>query len=295
MDNFYDNIDANMAAMQIEDEDPEPEINVAIAAAAGAMCDQYSEYQTTEDEEDQDDKDEENQDASKDMDDASAEDNEPNIFGWKKSYCKVAIAAAAAAATEDAEDDNQDAGKDMDDNNQDAGKDMDDNNQDAGKDMTVERDEAIAASSVMNNMLDSEAIVDAAAGAGATVKPAAGAGTAGATGLDVVLYDGLKVEGLIIGGVTVQKRNIIKHANLHAQVVQKTANIIDSMQSMDIYSLYWIEQHLKECKKLYNNDCKTKKDYVKYVKSAVRIFQMCRVWVGGWAVSEGWVDRWAER
>ena len=53
----------------------------------------------------------------------------------------------------------------------------------------------------------------------------------------VVLYNGLKVEGPIVGGGTVQKRNIIQLANLHAQVVQKTANIIDSKQSMDIYSL----------------------------------------------------------
>jgi len=72
--------------------------------------------------------------------------------------------------------------------------------------------------------------------------------------------------------VTVPKRNIIEHANLHTKVVQKTANIVDSMQSMDIYSLYWIEQHLKECKKLYNNDYKSKKEYVKYVKTSVRMF-----------------------
>ena len=92
------------------------------------------------------------------------------------------------------------------------------------------------------------------------------------TGLEVVLYDGFKVEGLIVGGVTVQKRNIIQLENLHAKVVQITANIIDSMQSMDIYCLYWIEQHLKECKKLYNNDYKSKKEYVKYVKTSVRMF-----------------------
>ena len=91
----------------------------------------------------------------------------------------------------------------------------------------------------MNNLLDTEASVEAAAGvgaAGATVKAAAGSGAAGATSLDVVLYDGLKVEGLIVGGVTVQKRNIIQLANLHAQVVQKTANNFDSMQSMDMYN-----------------------------------------------------------
>ena len=55
---------------------------------------------------------------------------------------------------------------------------------------------------------------------------------------------------------------------LHAKVVQKTANIIDSMQSMDICSLYWIEQHVKECK----NDYIAKKEYVKYVKTSVRMF-----------------------
>jgi hypothetical protein len=73
-------------------------------------------------------------------------------------------------------------------------------------------------------------------------------------------------------GVTVQKHNIIQLENLHAKVVQKTANIIDCMQSMDMYSLYWIEQHLKECKKLCNNDYKSKKEYVKYVKTSVRMF-----------------------
>ncbi len=110
--------------------------------------------------------------------------------------------------------------------------------------MTVEHDEAIAVSPVMNNLLDTEASVEAAAGvgaAGATVKAAAGSGAAGATSLDVVLYDGLKVEGLIVGGVTVQKCNIIQLENLHAKVVQKTANVIDSMQSIDIHSLNWIE------------------------------------------------------
>ena len=59
------------------------------------------------------------------------------------------------------------------------------------------------------------------------------------------------------------------------------------MQSMDIYSLYWIEQHLKECKRSsddpsfivltetkfsHNNDYKSKKEYVKYVKTSVRMF-----------------------
>jgi len=43
------------------------------------------------------------------------------------------------------------------------------------------------------------------------------------------------------------------------------------MQSMDIYSFYWIEQHLRECKKLCNNDCKSKKVYVKHVKTSVRM------------------------
>ena len=110
--------------------------------------------------------------------------------------------------------------------------------------MTVEHDEAIAVSPVMNNLLDTEASVEAAAGVGAdgaTVKAAAGSGAAGATSLDVVLYDGLKVEGLIVGGVTVQKCNIIQLENLHTKVVQKTANVIDNMQSIDIHSLNWIE------------------------------------------------------
>jgi hypothetical protein len=88
-----------------------------------------------------------------------------------------------------------------------------------------------------------------------------GAGAAGATGLAVVLYDSLKVETLIVGVVTVRKRNIIELRNLHTTVEQKTTNVIAILQSMDIYSLYWIEQHLKECKKLYNNDYKSKKEF----------------------------------
>jgi len=95
----------------------------------------------------------------------------------------------------------------------------------------------------MNNILDTEATlkpaaVDEVAGAtvSCSVEAVNGDGAAGAVGLEVVLYDGLKVEGLIVGGVTVQKRNIIQLANLHAQVVQKTANNFDSMQSMDMYN-----------------------------------------------------------
>ena len=87
-----------------------------------------------------------------------------------------------------------------------------------------------------------------------------GTGAAGATGLAVVLYDSLIVEGRIVGGVTAKKRNIIELRNLHTTVEQKTANIIAILPSFDIYSLYWIEQHLKECKKLYNNDYKSKKE-----------------------------------
>ena len=102
--------------------------------------------------------------------------------------------------------------------------------------------------------------------------PAVGTGAAGATCLAVVLYDSLNVEGRIVGGVIVSKRNIIELENLHANVLQKTANIIANLPSMDIYSLRWIEQHLKECKKLYNNDYKSKKEYVKYINSSVKKF-----------------------
>lgn len=56
------------------------------------------------------------------------------------------------------------------------------------------------------------------------------------------------------------------------RLLHKETQEIDSMQSLDIYSLYWIEQHLKECKKLYNSDYKSKKEYVKYVKTSVRVF-----------------------
>ena len=100
-----------------------------------------------------------------------------------------------------------------------------------------------------------------------TVQP-----TAGATGLTIVPYDPLLPEGRIVGGVTAKKRTNIELRNLHTTVEQKTANIIAMLPSMDIYSLHWIEQHLKECKKLYNSDYKSKKEYVKYVKTSVRVF-----------------------
>ena len=79
-------------------------------------------------------------------------------------------------------------------------------------------------------------------------------GAAGATGLAVVLYDSLNVEGGIAGGVTAKKRNIIELRNLHAIVEQKTANFIPYLPSLDIYSLWWLFQHVKECMKAYNND-----------------------------------------
>ncbi len=58
----------------------------------------------------------------------TSEDDEPNIFGWKKSYGKVATAAAVATETDDqdVEADNQDAEAD----NQDA-EDAEADNQDA--------------------------------------------------------------------------------------------------------------------------------------------------------------------
>ena len=67
--------------------------------------------------------------------------------------------------------------------------------------------------------------------------PAVGTGAAGATCLAVVLYDSLNVEGRIVGGVIVSKRNIIELENLHANVLQKTANIIANLQSLYINSL----------------------------------------------------------
>ena len=124
--------------------------------------------------------------------------------------------------------DNQDA----EDDNQDADKDMDDNNQDASKDMTVENDESIAVSSVMNVMLDAQT----------TVKPAAGAGAAGATGLDVVLYDSLKVEGLIVGVVTAKKRNIIESSSTLRSARSSTIMTINPRRSMSSMS-----RHLLEC------------------------------------------------
>jgi hypothetical protein len=39
---------------------------------------------------------------------------------------------------------------------------------------------------------------------------------------------------------------------------------------MDIYSIWWIEQHLKDYKKRYNNDYKPKKTYVKFVQNAAK-------------------------
>jgi hypothetical protein len=47
-----------------------------------------------------------------------------------------------------------------------------------------------------------------------------------------------------------------EHEVLYIKVVDKTAGII---RSMDINSLWWIEQHLKDYKQRYNNDYKPKK------------------------------------
>ena len=50
---------------------------------------------------------------------ASAEDDEPNIFGWKKSYGKVDTAAAAAAMGDENQDaENQTTEDDKDDESQ---------------------------------------------------------------------------------------------------------------------------------------------------------------------------------
>ena len=46
---------------------------------------------------------------------------------------------------------------------------------------------------------------------------------------------------------------------LHSDVVNKNADIIAGIRSMDIYSLWRIEQYLKDYKKLCNNDYKSKK------------------------------------
>ena len=69
-----------------------------------------------------------------------------------------------------------------------------------------------------------------------------------------------------------KKRNIIELGNLHAIVEQKTANIIASLPYLDIYSLWWVLQHINECGKAYNNDYKSKKEYVKYINSSVKKF-----------------------
>jgi len=39
---------------------------------------------------------------------------------------------------------------------------------------------------------------------------------------------------------------------------------------MDIYRLWWIEQHIKDYKKRYNNDYKPKKACVKFVQTAAK-------------------------
>ena len=57
---------------------------------------------------------------------------------------------------------------------------------------------------------------------------------------------------------------------LHYNVVEKTDLIIDGIRSMDIYSLWWIEQHIKDYKKRYNNDYKPKKAYVKFVQTSAK-------------------------
>jgi hypothetical protein len=55
---------------------------------------------------------------------------------------------------------------------------------------------------------------------------------------------------------------------------QKTYLIIDGIRSIDIYSLWWIEQHLKDYKKRYNNDYKPKKAYVRFVQTAAKKAQV---------------------
>jgi hypothetical protein len=57
---------------------------------------------------------------------------------------------------------------------------------------------------------------------------------------------------------------------MHSVVVKKTALIIAGIRSMDIYSLWWIEQHLKDYKKRCNNDYKPKRAYVKFVQSTAK-------------------------
>ena len=69
-----------------------------------------------------------------------------------------------------------------------------------------------------------------------------------------------------------RRSGISELKNLHAKVEQKTFNIIASLPSLDIDSLWWVFQHHKECMKAYNNDYKSKKEYVKYVKTSVRMF-----------------------
>jgi hypothetical protein len=53
---------------------------------------------------------------------------------------------------------------------------------------------------------------------------------------------------------------------------------------MDICSLWWIEQHLKDYKKRYNNDNKPKKAYFKFVQNAAKrakvpVAECAYIWV----------------
>jgi len=70
------------------------------------------------------------------------------------------------------------------------------------------------------------------------------------------------------------RRRVEEHMALHSDVVNKTDLIIAYIPCMDIYSLWWIEQHLKDYKKRYNNDYKPKKAYVRFVQTAAKKAQV---------------------
>jgi hypothetical protein len=66
------------------------------------------------------------------------------------------------------------------------------------------------------------------------------------------------------------RRSVEEHMALHSDVVNKTDLIIACIRCLEIYSLWWIEQHLKDYKKRYTNDYKPKKAHVRFVQTAAK-------------------------
>jgi hypothetical protein len=80
--------------------------------------------------------------------------------------------------------------------------------------------------------------------------------------------DGVLTEGLL--APPPQPRTKEEHMEMHCDVVEKSFDIIAGIRTMSIYSLWWIEQHLKDYNKRYNNDYKPEKAYVKFVQTAAK-------------------------